>query len=230
MKKIILMQKLGFIDYLVAWRYQKKLFESLLYNKNFTNRKYVGHLLFAEHFQVFTLGKGGNIDHILLSNDQLDEIGISFYNSDRGGDITSHVIGQLIVYPILDLESFFTDIYRYLRMLEEVVIKLLAIYRLPGERSHGETGVWLDVGSFKPRKICSLGIRMNRWIMMHGLALNVNSDLQYFKYIIPCGIIEKGVSSMQQELGYKISMDDIIEIFTFIFSDIFKVYIHSFTY
>ncbi|AGC66953.1 lipoate-protein ligase B [Candidatus Uzinura diaspidicola str. ASNER] len=229
MKKLVLTQKLGIIDYLVAWRYQKKLLESLLYKQKNTNNKYVGYILFAEHIHVYTLGKGGNIDHIKLSSEELDYLGIYFYNSDRGGDITYHGFGQLIVYPILDLEYFFTDIHKYLRMLEEVVINLLEIYRLPGRRSIGETGVWLDVGRFYQRKICSLGVRASRWIMMHGLALNVNTDLRSFKNIIPCGILGKGVSSMQQELGYKISMNDIIKIFTFIFSDKFQVHVHSFT-
>lgn len=227
MKKIVLMQKLGIIDYLVAWRYQKKLLQYLLHKKNTTNP--VGYLLFAEHFNVYTLGKSGNIDHILLSNEHLYEMGIYFYNSDRGGDITYHGLGQLVVYPILDLEYFFTDLHKYLRMLEEVVINLLAFYRLPCERSPGETGVWLDVGKFFQRKICSLGVRMSSWVMMHGLALNVNTDLQYFRNIIPCGILGKGVSSMQQELGNKISMEDIIEKFTFIFSDMFQVQVHYLT-
>jgi lipoyl(octanoyl) transferase len=226
MKKLVLTQKLGIIDYLVYWRYQKRLLEYLLKNKNINNSKYVGYLLFVEHFNVYTFGKGGKIDHILFSNEQLNDIGIYFYNSDRGGDFTFHGLGQLIVYPILDLEYFFTDLNKYLRLLEEVVITLLEIYRLSGKRSLGKTGVWLDISRFFTRKICSLGIRISRWITMHGLALNVNTDLQYFKYIIPCGILEKGVSSMQKELVHKISMDDIINKFTFIFSDVFKVDVH----
>lgn len=229
MKKLVLMQKLGIIDYLFSWRYQKRLFEYLLKNKNLTTSKYVGYLLFVEHINIYTSGKGGNIDHILLSNEQLNEIGISFYNSDRGGNVTFHGFGQLVIYPILDLEYFFTDLHKYLRMLEEVVINLLDFYRLPSKRSLGETGVWLNVGKQYSRKICSLGVRMNRWVMMHGIALNINTDLQHFKYIIPCGILKKGVSSMQQELGYKITIDDIINKLTFIFSDIFKVHVHLFT-
>lgn len=228
MKKLVLIKKLGLIDYLVAWRYQKRLFESLLNNKDFTNSKSIGYLVFVEHFNIYTSGKGGNIEHILLSNEQLDDIGIYFYNSDRGGDITYHGLGQLVIYPILNIGYFLTDIHKYLRMLEEVVINLLDIYRLLGERSPGETGVWLDVGKFYPRKICSLGVRMCRWVIMHGLALNINTDLQFFKSIIPCGIIGKGVSSMQKELGNKISINDIIDKFTFIFSNIFKVHVHSF--
>lgn len=227
MKKTVLTQKLYTIDYLVAWRYQKRLFESLLYKKN-TNSKYVGYILFAEHFNVYTLGKGGNIDHISLSSEQLDYNDIYFYNSDRGGDITYHGSGQLVIYPILDIEYFITDLHKYLRMLEEVVINLLDIYRLPAKRSPGESGVWLDVGRLYQRKICSLGVRISRWVMMHGLALNVKTDLRFFKNIIPCGILGKGVSSMQQELGYKITMNDIIEKFTFLFSEKFKVNFHYF--
>lgn len=228
MNKLVLRQKLGIIDYLATWRYQKRLLEYLFNHKYFTKRKYVGYLLFVEHFNIFTSGKGGNINNILLSNEQLDDVGIYFYNSDRGGDITYHGLGQLVIYPILNIKDFFTDLHKYLRMLEEVIMNLLDIYKLPSERTLGETGVWLDVGKYYTRKICSLGVRMSRWIMMHGLALNINTDLQYFKRIIPCGILGKGVSSMQKELGYKISMDDIIDKFTFIFSDVFKVHVHSF--
>lgn len=233
MKKLVLTQKLGIINYLVAWRYQKKLLEDLLKNKTINKKKYVGYLLFMEHFNVFTSGKGGKFSNILLSNEQLDDIGIYFYNSDRGGDVTFHGLGQLVVYPILNIEYFSTDIHKYLRMLEEVVINLLNIYRLSGKRSPGETGVWLDINGLglypNPRKVCSLGVRMSRKIIMHGLAINVNIDLQYFKYIIPCGIIGKGVSSIQKELGHKISMDDFIDKFTFIFSNVFKADVHSFT-
>lgn len=163
-----------------------------------------------------------------MSSDQLDYNGIYFYNSDRGGDITYHGFGQLVIYPILDIEYFFTDLHKYLRMLEEVVINLLDFYRLPSKRSPGESGVWLDVGRLYQRKICSLGVRISRWVMMHGLALNVKTDLRFFKNIIPCGIFGKGISSMRQELGYKITMNDIIEKFTFIFSDKFKVNVHYF--
>ncbi len=164
-----------------------------------------------------------------MSSDQLDFIGVSFYNSDRGGDITNHGFDQLVIYPILDLEYFFTDIHKYLRMLEEVVINLLERYRLPGKRSPGETGIWLDVGKLYQRKICSLGVRSSRWLMTHGLAINVNNDLRYFNDIVPCGILGKGVSSMKKELGYKITLNDIIEIITYIFSDIFQVSFYTFT-
>lgn len=228
MNKLILKQKLGIIDYLVAWRYQKRLLEYILNYKDFTNNKYVGYILFVEHFNIYTFGKGGNIDNILLSNEQLDDVGIYFYNADRGGDITYHGLGQLVVYPILNIKYFFTDLHKYLRLLEEVIINLLDIYRLSGKRSLGETGVWLDVGKSFPRKICSLGVRMSHWIMIHGLALNINTNLQFFKSIIPCGIIGKGVSSIQKELGKIISIDDIIDKFIFIFSDVFKVHVHSF--
>lgn len=227
MKKTVLTQNLCSIDYLVAWRYQKKLLKTLLYKKK-TNNKYVGYILFAEHFNVYTLGKSGNIDHISLSSEELDYNGIYFYNSDRGGGITYHGVGQLVIYPLLDIEYFFTDIHKSLRMLEEVVINLLDFYRLPAKRSPGESGVWLDVGRLYQRKICSLGVRISRWLMMHGLALNVKTDLRLFTYIIPCGILGKGVSSMQREIGYKITMNDIIEKFTFIFSDKFQVKIHYF--
>lgn len=224
MKKLVITQKLGIIDYLVAWRYQKRLLESLLYKQKNYNKITVGYILYAEHFHVYTLGKSGNIDHISFSSEQLDYIGIYFYNSDRGGDMTYHGFGQLIVYPILDLEYFIPDIHKYLRLLEEFVINILDIYRLPGKRSLFETGVWLDVGRLYQRKICSLGVRMSRWVIMHGLALNVNTDLRHFRDIIACGLLGKGVSSMQQELGDKISTNDIIERFTFIF----KVHLNSF--
>lgn len=227
MNKLVLMQKLGIIDYLVAWRYQKKLFESLLYKKNISNKNYIGYLLFAEHFHVYTLGKNGKLDHILLDNEILKEILIYFYNSDRGGDITYHGRGQLIVYPILDIGYFLTDIHKYIRLLEEVVINLIYVYNIPSQRSPYETGVW--IGKFFTRKICSFGVKMNRWVMMHGLALNVNINRQYFKNIIPCGIKGKGISSIQQELGHNLTINDIIEKFTLIFSKIFQIHVHSFT-
>lgn len=172
----------------------------------------VSHLLFVEHPPVYTLGKSGNEDNILVNEQELKINGIEFYHINRGGDITFHGPGQLVGYPILDLDKFKTDIGWYLRSLEEVIILTMAEYGLTGERSKGETGVWIEPGvKGKERKICAMGIKCSRWITMHGFALNVNTDLGYFNNIIPCGIRNKQVTSLEKELGKKISMNDVKE-------------------
>ena len=168
-------------------------------------------LLFVEHPHVYTLGKSGNLENLLANEEQLKAIQAEFYPINRGGDITYHGPGQLVGYPILDLDHYFTDIHRYLRTLEEVIILVLAEYGLHAERSPGETGVWLDVGTPFARKICAMGVRASRWVTMHGWAFNVNTDLRYFEYIIPCGITDKSVTSLDRELKRSISMDEVKE-------------------
>ncbi|MFQ3340859.1 MAG: lipoyl(octanoyl) transferase [Flavobacteriaceae bacterium] len=169
------------------------------------------YLLWAEHAPVFTLGKSGKIEHLLLNEQGLKEKGIEYYSSSRGGDITFHGPGQIVGYPIFDLDNFFTDIHKYLRFLEQAVINVLLEYDLQPTRSRGETGVWLDVETPFARKICALGVRASRWVTMHGFALNVTTDLSYFDHIIPCGIRGKGVTSLAKELGKDISMNDVKE-------------------
>ncbi|HEX6430000.1 MAG TPA: lipoyl(octanoyl) transferase LipB [Niastella sp.] len=182
------------------------------------------YLLFVEHPPVYTLGKSGAIENVLISEEERAAKGISFYNTNRGGDITFHGREQLVGYPILDLEKFYTDIGKYLRNLEEVIIATMADYGLKGERSPGETGVWLDAAvPGKERKICAMGIRCSRWITMHGFAFNVNTDLSYFDYIIPCGIQNKQVTSMEKELGQKLDMNEVKEKVKFHFERVFDV-------
>jgi len=178
---------------------------SLTYAASTVNR-----LLFVEHTPVYTLGKSGDISHVLINEEERERKGIEFFKINRGGDITFHGPEQLVGYPILDLEQFKTDLGWYLRSLEEVIIATIREYGLKGDRSVGETGVWLDPDiKGKERKICAMGIRCSRWITMHGFAFNVNTDLSYFNYIIPCGIQNKQVTSLEKELGYKVSMDEI---------------------
>ena len=167
------------------------------------------HLLFCEHPHVYTLGKNGDEKNLLVNEEYLKSRGATFYKINRGGDITYHGPGQIVGYPILDLDNFFTDIHKYLRLLEEAVIKTIAEYGLEGERSSGETGVWLDVGKLTARKMCALGVRSSRWVTMHGFAFNVNADLSYFGNIVPCGIADKSVTSLQKELGYRLNIEDV---------------------
>ena len=181
-------------------------------------------VLLVEHPPVYTLGKSGHMEHVLISEEEQREKGISFFKINRGGDITFHGPGQLVGYPILDLEKFYTDIGKYLRNLEEVVIRIMADYGLKGERSPGETGVWLDASiKGKERKICAMGVRCSRWITMHGFAFNVNTDLSYFNYIVPCGIQEKAVTSLQKELGYELDMEAVKSKWKHYFSEVFEV-------
>lgn len=199
-------QDLGLRNYKDAWDYQERLFKDVVDLKIKNRREELqdatpNYLLFVEHPHVYTLGKSGDLANLLLSEKQLEAKGATFYNSNRGGDITYHGPGQLVGYPILDLENFFTDIHKYLRFLEEAIILTLAEYGLECSRSEGETGVWLGVGTPFARKICAMGVRASRWVTMHGFALNVNTDLGYFDNIIPCGIRGKAVTSMHAELG-----------------------------
>lgn len=197
---------LGLRDFKVTWELQDGYFQKILNIKS-ENRKNntaiitPNYFFFVEHPHVYTLGKSGDIQNLLLNEKQLSEKGASFYKINRGGDITYHGPGQIVGYPILDLENFFTDIHKYLRLLEESIILTLKEYGLESERSPGETGVWLDVGTPFARKICAMGVRASRWVTMHGFALNVNADLGYFDNIIPCGIRGKGVTSLHVELG-----------------------------
>jgi lipoyl(octanoyl) transferase len=206
MNKAIEVQDLGFKDYKDTWDFQEKLFQNIVEIKTqnrrkASNLKTPNHLLFVTHPHVYTLGKSGDISNLLLTEQQLQEKGASFYKINRGGDITYHGPGQVVGYPILDLDNFFTDIHKYLRLLEETIILTLSDYGIKATRSEGETGVWLDVGTPFARKICAMGVRASRWVTMHGFALNVNTDLGYFDNIIPCGIRGKAVTSMRVELG-----------------------------
>jgi len=206
LNKNVRLQDLGTKDFKATWDYQEALFKSILDTKIKNRREDAGletdnHFLFVEHPHVYTLGKSGDLSNLLLSEAQLAEKGATFYKINRGGDITYHGPGQIVGYPILDLDNFFTDIHKYLRFLEEVIILTLAEYGLKAERSPGETGVWLDVGTPFARKICAMGVRASRWVTMHGFALNVNADLGYFDNIIPCGIRGKAVTTLNNELG-----------------------------
>ena len=188
------------------------------------NQSTTNHLLFVEHKPVYTLGKSGDISNVLINADDRQNKGIDFFKINRGGDITFHGQGQLVGYPILDLENFKTDIGWYLRSLEEVIILTMAEYGLKGERSKGETGVWLDSNiEGMERKICAMGIRCSRWITMHGWALNVNTDLQYFNYIVPCGIQNKQVTSIKKELGYEVPMAHVKKVLLQHFAEVFEV-------
>ncbi|ALM07956.1 octanoyltransferase [Sediminicola sp. YIK13] len=206
MNKTVKLQDLGLKDYKETWDYQEELFKATLDIKIKNRREGASldtpnHFLMVEHPHVFTLGKSGDMENLLVDQKQLDQEGASFYKINRGGDITYHGPGQIVGYPILDLDNFFTDIHKYLRLLEEMVILTMAEYGLKGERSKGETGVWLDVGTPFARKICAMGVRASRWVTMHGFALNVNADLGYFDLMIPCGIKGKAVTSLNVELG-----------------------------
>ena len=214
MNKKVAFKDLGLIDYKKCWDHQEELFAEILSVKS-SNRKEnktvstKNHLIFCEHPHVYTLGKSGDEKNLLVNEDYLKSRGATFHKINRGGDITYHGPGQIVGYPILDLDNFFTDIHKYLRFLEEAVILTLKEYGLESERSPGETGVWFDIGTPKARKICALGVKSSRWVTMHGFAFNVNSDLSYFGNIIPCGITDKSVTSLQKELGKKLDMDEV---------------------
>ena len=213
MNKQVELQDLGQKDYKETWDFQESLFQSILNTKiknrrqgtNFQTKNY---FLFVEHPHVYTLGKSGDMSNLLLDENQLAEKNASFYKVNRGGDITYHGPGQIVGYPILDLENFFTDIHKYLRFLEEAIILTMAEYGLAGERSPKETGVWLDPETPFARKICAMGVRASRWVTMHGWAFNVNTDLQYFDYIVPCGIKDKGVTSLNKEVFERVLSSD----------------------
>ncbi len=221
-KQIILFQDMGKMDYKQAWNYQESLMqknlavkakarneEHTISNSQLTTTNY---LLFVEHPPVYTLGKSGKMENVLINEAQLAEKGIEFFQTNRGGDITFHGPDQIVGYPIIDLEKFYTDIGRYLRELEEVIILTLNEYGIEAGRSPGETGVWIDTSNKgKERKICAMGVRCSRWITMHGFALNVNTDLNYFDHIIPCGIQNKKVTSLKEELGRTLDMEEVKE-------------------
>ena len=226
MQKIQL-QDIGLTDYKDAWDFQNEIFQDIIAIK-LKNRDLEvktptpNHFIFTEHPHVYTLGKSGDINNLLLSKEQLKEKGITFFKSNRGGDITYHGPGQIVGYPILDLDNFFTDIHKFMRNLEEVIIRTIADYGLKGERSEGETGVWLDVGTPFARKICALGVRTSRWVTMHGFALNVSTDIGYFDHIIPCGIRGKAVTSLEIELEKKIPKDEVKQKIKKYFAIVFK--------
>jgi lipoyl(octanoyl) transferase len=206
MNKQIQLQDLGFKDYKQTWEYQEELFQQILdikikNRREETNLETPNYFIYVTHPHVYTLGKSGDLSNLLLSEKQLQKKGAAFYKINRGGDITYHGPGQIVGYPIIDLENFFTDIHKYLRFLEEAIIQTLSEYGLQSARSDGETGVWLGVGTPFARKICAMGVRASRWVTMHGFALNVNADLGYFDNIIPCGIKGKAVTSLNVELG-----------------------------
>ncbi len=228
MNKTVLLEDLSLKDYKETWDYQSQLLQNIVDTKVKNRRENLteitkNHFLYVEHPHVYTLGKSGDISNLLLNEKQLSEKGASFYKINRGGDITYHGPGQIVGYPILDLENFFTDIHKYLRLLEETIILTIAEYGLKGERSKGETGVWLDVGTPFARKICAMGIRSSRWVTMHGFALNVNTDLGYFDNIIPCGIRGKAVTSIEAELNQKLDIKEIKEKILKHFQNLFEV-------
>ena len=219
-KQQIIFQDLGLMDYQRAWDYQEKLLKENVRRKSLVYSQEPGadgpptqhYLLLTEHPPVYTLGKSGNKKNVLLADDEMKARSIQFFNTNRGGDITFHGPQQIVGYPILDLEKFYTDIGKYLRNIEEVIILTIAEYGIKGERSAGETGVWIEPGVLgRERKICAIGVRCSRWITMHGFALNVNTDLSYFNYIIPCGIANKQVTSLEKELGRKLDMGEVKE-------------------
>lgn len=225
-------QDLGIIDYKSAWDYQEKLLQEnvtvktqlRLHPENENNITTKHHFLLCEHTPVYTLGKSGDMANVLLSENELIEKNIEFFKTNRGGDITFHGLQQIVGYPILDLEKIYTDIGKYLRNLEEVIIQTIAHFGVIGERSIGETGVWIQPGvKGKERKICAIGVRCSRWITMHGFALNVNTDLDYFKNIIPCGILDKQVTSIKNELGNIVDYEEVKELIKINFEKIFEV-------
>jgi lipoyl(octanoyl) transferase len=212
--KSIQIIELGVKSYTDSLKIQEELFQKIIDLKRKNRKKDTqvptdNYLLWVEHTPVITLGKSGKIKHLLLDEKQLKEKGIEYYPTNRGGDITFHGPGQIVGYPIMDLDNFFTDIHKYLRYLEEAILLTLEEYDLKGARSIGETGVWLDVGTPFARKICAMGVKASRWVTMHGFALNVNTNLSYFDYIVPCGIKGKAVTSLAKELGREISFDEV---------------------
>ncbi len=217
--KTILFQDLGLMDYKACWDFQEELFNGIIQrkiaNRQLPDQEQVpteNYLLFVEHPPVYTLGKSGDEKNLLLNEQGLADEKADYYKINRGGDITYHGPGQLVAYPILDLDNFFTDIHKYLRLLEETIILTLREYGITGARSKGETGVWLDVDDpLKARKICAMGVRCSRWVTMHGWGFNVNTDMSYFKHIIACGIPDKAVASLNTELGRPVDMQEIKE-------------------
>ena len=228
MNKKVAVQELGVKDYKETWDFQEELFQEILQIKSSNRKEHQNlptqnHFLYVEHPHVYTLGKSGDFSNLLISEEELATKNATFYKVNRGGDITYHGPGQIVGYPILDLDNFFTDIHKYLRFLEEMVIRTLAEYNIKAERSKGETGVWLDVGTPFARKICAMGVRASRWVTMHGFALNVNADLGYFDNMIPCGIKGKAVTSLNVELGKaEVSIPEVKEKLLKHFAELFE--------
>jgi len=228
--KDVVYEDIGLLDYKICWDYQEKLFNKIIQQK-IKNRELPkesqivtdNYLLLVEHPHVFTLGKSGDESNLLVNEEQLEEKHASYYKINRGGDITYHGPGQLVGYPILDLDNFFTDIHKYLRLLEETIILTLNDYGIIAGRSSGETGVWLDSEDpLKARKICAMGVRCSRWVTMHGFGFNVNADLNYFNNIIPCGIQNKAVTSMEKELGKKVDINQVKDKIKIYFGELFE--------
>jgi lipoyl(octanoyl) transferase len=216
-KPLVYLNDLGLIDYKQAWDYQEILFKQAIDLKiakrnGETDEIPENHLLFCQHPHVFTLGKSGNPENLLLNETQLNEQEASYYKINRGGDITYHGPGQLVVYPIFDLEQFFTDIHKYMRFLEEAVILTLKDFGIESGRVGGLTGVWIEGETKNARKICAMGVKSSRWVTMHGIGFNINTDLNFFSHIIPCGIEDKTVTSMQRELGREIDINEVSQI------------------
>lgn len=214
MQPLVYFRDLGLIDYKEAWDFQETIFNNTIQEKiqirnGDDSLQTKNYLLFCEHPHVFTLGKSGSESNLLLNELELEQEAATFYKINRGGDITYHGPGQLVAYPIFDLDHFFTDIHKYMRFLEEAVIQTLADFGIISGRVEGLTGVWIDGDTSKARKICALGVKSSRWVTMHGIGFNVNSDLNYFTHIIPCGIDDKAVTSMQQELGRKLDLQEV---------------------
>jgi lipoyl(octanoyl) transferase len=213
-KPVVSVRNLGLIDYQEAWDFQENLFKKAIDLKiakrnGETDEIPENHLLFCQHPHVFTLGKSGNPENLLLNETELNQQQASFYKINRGGDITYHGPGQLVVYPIFDLEQFFTDIHKYMRFLEEAVILTLKNFGIESGRVDGLTGVWIDGDSKNARKICAMGVKSSRWVTMHGIGFNINTDLNFFSHIIPCGIDDKAVTSMQRELGRGVNLEEV---------------------
>ena len=235
--KVVAFEDLGVKDYQSSWDYQEKLMKEIIDTK-VKNRDLPAeerhttsnHFLLVEHPHVYTLGKSGHEENMLAGIDKLKEIEATFVKVNRGGDITYHGFGQIVGYPILDLENFFTDIHLYMRNLEEVIIRTMAEFGLKGERSPGETGVWLDVGKPYARKICAMGVKASRWVTLHGFAFNVNTDMRYFEYIVPCGIKDKQVTSLKRELERELTAEEVEDIKVKIrkhFADVFDAELMS---
>lgn len=223
---------LGKVDYKEAWDFQEKLFQEGVQRK-INKRNGTGEqspenfLLFCEHPHVYTLGKSGDKEHLLLDKNELDQKNATFYHINRGGDITYHGPGQLVIYPIFDLEQFFTDIHKYMRFLEEAVIRTLAKFDVIGERSEGLTGVWLEPGALNARKICAMGVKSSRWMTMHGIGFNICTDLNYFNHIIPCGIQNKDVTSLEKEIKRAVTVEEVIPIILDELQQLFDFEIHQ---
>ena len=216
MNKNIVIYDLGVLDYNTALNFQEKKLQEIIDIKR-TNRnkgssiETPNYFLFVEHPPVITLGKSGQEKNLLLTKEELERKKIQYFNTNRGGDITFHGYGQIVGYPVIDLENFYTDINRYLRTLEEIVISTLNFYKISSQRSSGETGVWLEPNSPNSRKICAIGVKTSRWVTMHGFALNVDTDLRYYDYIIPCGIRGKGITSINKEVKKIVSINEVKE-------------------